>query len=88
MKLYYDLGRASGLASWHYWMPRSWWLRVGGTRNGQYYDQLPDPKSAGQNGTDYGNNSVRVFIALDRSAIPLSGLSKGSQVDAEGRMGG
>jgi hypothetical protein len=58
------------------------------TRNGRYHDQLPNAKSASQNRTDYGDDSVRVFIVLDRSAVPLPGLSKGSQVDAEGRVGG
>jgi len=59
-----------------------------GARNGRYHDPLPDTKSAGENRADHGNDSVRVFVVLDRSAVPLPGLSRGSQVDAEGRLGG
>ena len=40
----------------------------------------PDAKGAGQNRTDYGNDSVRVFVVLGRSAISLPGLSRGSLV--------
>ena len=59
-----------------------------GARNDRYHVPLPDPKGAGQNRTDYGNDSVRVFVVFDRGSLPLSGLSRGSQVDAEGRLGG
>ena len=59
-----------------------------GARNGRYHVPLPDAKGAGENRADHENDRFRVFVVLDRSAVPLPGLSRGSQVDAEGRLGG